>query len=304
MTDYNDLITRLRSMDGIGDIQLNELMNRKTPMVAADAIAELVDRVAYLESRLEVTPEHDIDGIAARDATIKLQDGRIAELKSECSELRGMAGAMDMFRSEMIDSGVIDINVPPMFFSESVIPRLLRLADMEKQEPVAWLVTDENINSLQIESILRLIDRSKHAHTTDIKLRINGKDEWYEADWIKHMKRSAPIPTQGEVTVITQHEPVTTVEDRYNADGKSCHITDDLPAGMPLYAAPPAAAPVRLTDENIDRALSERVPGGSEVRDWFLPHDTDRGHANILTVVRAIETFILRANGFKVEGEQ
>ena len=54
MTDYNDIITRLRSMDGIGDIQLNELMNRETPMVAADAIAELVARVAYLESRLEV----------------------------------------------------------------------------------------------------------------------------------------------------------------------------------------------------------------------------------------------------------
>ena len=100
------------------------------------------------------------------------------------------------------------------------------------------------------------------------------------------------------------HEPVTTVEDRYNDDGKSCHITDDLPAGMKLYADPPVAAPVRLTDKNIDRALSERVPGGSEVRDWFLPHDTDRGHANILTVVRAIETFVLRANGFKVEGEQ
>ena len=38
MTDYNDLITRLRSMDG------------KTPMAAADAIAELVARVSMLES--------------------------------------------------------------------------------------------------------------------------------------------------------------------------------------------------------------------------------------------------------------
>ena len=38
MTDYNDLITRLRSMDG------------KTPMAAADAIAELVERVSMLES--------------------------------------------------------------------------------------------------------------------------------------------------------------------------------------------------------------------------------------------------------------
>ena len=40
------------------------------------------------------------------------------------------------------------------------------------------------------------------------------------------------------------HEPVTTVEDRYNADGKSCHITDDLPAGMKLYARPVHAEPV------------------------------------------------------------
>ena len=48
------------------------------------------------------------------------------------------------------------------------------------------------------------------------------------------------------------HEPVTTVEDRYNADGKSCHITDDLPAGMPLYAAPPVAAPVRPNDSELE----------------------------------------------------
>lgn len=38
MTDYNDLIARLRSMDG------------KTPMEAADAIAELVSHVSMLES--------------------------------------------------------------------------------------------------------------------------------------------------------------------------------------------------------------------------------------------------------------
>ena len=38
MTDYNDIITRLRSMGG------------KTPMAAADAIAELVSHVSMLES--------------------------------------------------------------------------------------------------------------------------------------------------------------------------------------------------------------------------------------------------------------
>ena len=89
--------------------------------------------------------------------------------------------------------------------------------------------------------------------------------------------------------VITQHEPVTTVEDRYNADGKSCHITDDLPAGMPLYAAPPVAAPVRLTDFG--------------VVDLFQAWNTTDG-ASHADLILSVETFVLRANGFKVEGEQ
>ena len=85
------------------------------------------------------------------------------------------------------------------------------------------------------------------------------------------------------------HEPVTTVEDRYNADGKSCHITDDLPAGMPLYAAPPVAAPVRLTD--------------SDVVDLFQAWNTTDG-ASHADLILSVETAVLRANGFKVEGEQ
>lgn len=61
-----------------------------------------------------------------------------------------------------------------------------------QQEPVAWLITDEKINSLQVDSIQRLIDRARHAHMTDIKLRINGQDEWYQADWLKHLIRATP----------------------------------------------------------------------------------------------------------------
>ena len=85
------------------------------------------------------------------------------------------------------------------------------------------------------------------------------------------------------------HEPVTTVEDRYNADGKSCHITDDLPAGMPLYAAPPVAAPVRLTDFG--------------VVDLFQAWNTTDG-ASHADLILSVETAVLRANGFKLEGEQ
>jgi len=61
-----------------------------------------------------------------------------------------------------------------------------------KQEPVAWLLTDKNINSLQVDSIQRLINRLNHAHHTDIRVRINGQDEWFEADWLKHMVRATP----------------------------------------------------------------------------------------------------------------
>jgi len=66
-----------------------------------------------------------------------------------------------------------------------------RLAQPE-QEPVAWLLTDKNINSLQVDSIQRLIDRLKHAHHTDLFVRINGQDEWFQADWLKHMVRATP----------------------------------------------------------------------------------------------------------------
>lgn len=51
-------------------------------------------------------------------------------------------------------------------------------------------LTDENINELQVDSIRKLIERCKRAHFTDVHVRINGKWEKFEADWIKHMKES------------------------------------------------------------------------------------------------------------------
>jgi hypothetical protein len=61
-----------------------------------------------------------------------------------------------------------------------------------EQEPVAWLLTDKNINSLQVDSIQRLINRLKHAHQTDLCVRINGQYEWFQADWLKDMVRVTP----------------------------------------------------------------------------------------------------------------
>ena len=258
MTDYNDLITRLRSMDGHGDIQFNELINRRTGPEAADAIAELVARLAESEDTNKALR-------VRLGSELERANELVADLQAECSELRGMAGAMDMLRSEMIDSGVIDINVPPMFFSESIIPRLLRLADMEKQEPVAWL------------------DRSTEERP--------GDTVWLPDD-LQGMSTRGLVPLYAAPPVITQHEPVTTVEDRYNADGKSCHITDDLPAGMKLYADPPVAAPVRPNDSELEMIARAHGTGG-----WQTLGD-------MVTFARAIESAVLRANGFKLEGEQ
>lgn len=49
-------------------------------------IKELQARLAELESRLEIDERHPIDGIAARDATIKYQDERIAELEKDSAK--------------------------------------------------------------------------------------------------------------------------------------------------------------------------------------------------------------------------
>ena len=141
------------------------------------------------------------------------------------------------------------------------------------------------------------------------------------------------------------HEPVTTVEDRYNADGKSCHITDDLPAGMKLYARPVHAEPVnarllrlikkaritifdgletpcelehpasiddRMLVTEIDSAIADaEAQQAGPVRltekdqdNLSIPYVGMGGVENYRAYARAIETFVLRANGFKVEGEK
>ena len=257
-----------------GDLQQAEKSTMDDAMMAVVELVALVEklqaRVAYLESRLEVTPEHDIDGIAARDATIKLQDGRIAELEANRAELAKQALVA-------WDSG-------------------------EEWEPLAFcLCAEEN----GLDSCHELIWEGY------------PPEPWGER-WQKYEREAKRmIDLVGQYAappVITQHEPVTTVEDRYNADGKSCHITDDLPAGMPLYAAPPVAAPVRLTDEQaekVDEAIREALGDAYDcLRVWNawsygtmgpddfsqVAEDSDR--------VAEIRNAAAVALGFKLEGEQ
>lgn len=45
----------------------------------------------------------------------------------------------------------------------------------------------KDLNYLQIDSLLKLIRMAKHAHHIDVVVRINGEDQLFQADWIKHI---------------------------------------------------------------------------------------------------------------------
>ena len=127
------------------------------------------------------------------------------------------------------------------------LARELKSAKQEQGEPVAWLITDKNINTLQINSIQKLIDRARHAHHTDICLRINGQDEMYEADWLKHMvKATAPQPKQ------EQGEPLSNdpLPRACNLAGVDYQTFLKIKAYMPVCTTPQQRKP--LTFEQAD----------------------------------------------------
>src|ERR1700744_903193 len=58
-----------------------------------------------------------------------------------------------------------------------------------------WYLPWHAINDLQRESVDRLTKRAKAAHYVNLTVRINGKDEVYEADWLKHLQPIKPDET-------------------------------------------------------------------------------------------------------------
>ena len=209
-------------------------------------------------------------------AAIEALQTRLAESEDTNKALRVRLGS-ELERAKEL---VADLQVERSFL-------LSERAEREKPKPVAWL------------------DRSTEERP--------GDTVWLPDDLQVRSTRGL-VTLYAAPPVITQHEPVTTVDDRHNADGKSCHITDDLPAGMPLYAAQPVAAPVRLTDEQaekVDEAIREALGDAYDcLRVWNawsygtmgpddfsqVAEDSDR--------VAEIRNAAAVALGFKLEGEQ
>ena len=115
---------------------------------------------------------------------------QLKAMKLALEALELLTGAWQTF--DALDYGDNAITAIKEALAEHAMRETQRLGQEIEQEPVAWLLTDININSLQVDSIQRLIDRLKHALHTDLCVRINGQDEWFEADWLKHMVRVTP----------------------------------------------------------------------------------------------------------------
>lgn len=302
-----------------GGLQQAEKSTMDDAMMAVVELVALVEklqaRVAYLESRLEVTPEHDIDGIAARDATIHHQDGCISELKFRLAEAEDTNKALRVrLGSELERANERLVDLECELYSYADVPRE-RLEESRRMDELKLRVT-------QLEAELaaeRAAPEPIQCETCQGTGKINEMLSGYSfsdpsatcpdcdgSGELESIHDRIGTPLYAAPPVITQHEPVTTVDDRHNADGKSCHITDDLPAGMPLYAAPPVAAPVRLTDSQINDA------SGDGILDCLCdPYDKDESGDSYSSIphdlrrfARAIESAVLRANGFKLEGEQ
>lgn len=66
-----------------------------------------------------------------------------------------------------------------------------------------WILRGKHINEFQQASIARMVRRCKQAHFTNLDIRINGKNEAEEADWVKWLEPlyAEPVRKAGDHTV-------------------------------------------------------------------------------------------------------
>lgn len=57
-----------------------------------------------------------------------------------------------------------------------------------------WTLSKDKIISPQQASIEHAVEMAKHGHHIDIVIRINGRDETLQADWIKHLEPGVANP--------------------------------------------------------------------------------------------------------------
>jgi Protein of unknown function (DUF551) len=118
----------------------NEIGVRKG---AAAELRRLDAENKALRERLEIDPSHPIDGIAARDETIRLLDGQILALRAR---LEAPAAALAAPSAGWIS---VDVALPPkntemaIWFAESTIPSTGQYTGL-RADPNGWSYPSEN----------------------------------------------------------------------------------------------------------------------------------------------------------------
>lgn len=53
-------------------------------------------------------------------------------------------------------------------------------------------IPDEHLNDLMRGNLVKLVERLKHAHMVELRVRNNGTWQEFEADWLKHLRFQEP----------------------------------------------------------------------------------------------------------------
>lgn len=281
MTYHKDLIARLRRMDGMGDIQLNELMNRKTPLEAEDAIESLqASRDAMVRNLEPVEKDRDEQAMRA-EAAEQLATARLHTIH----RLQGEASSAKVERDALA----------------------ARLKELEGQEPVAWVDVKDSYEGPYSFNGMNLLPVGKHhlfarpvpAEQAPPATRPGWRDiNDIVADREKDPSKAAALD-RARARLADQSVPAEPVNARLVEALKRCKF-DSLNmslADLKFLRDALAAAdtqqsdPVRLTNEEIVEAKRRAVH-----YDCMVPF------AQSIAFARAIESAVLRKQGYKVEG--
>ena len=119
MSDYSELKRVAEELIAANDLFFNESPqcnevgdawsladDRFTEAASPEVILALIAENERLKNRLEVDPRHDYDGISTRDATVKVLDEQVDQLKAENEQLKAENERLSTENSE-IESAAI-----------------------------------------------------------------------------------------------------------------------------------------------------------------------------------------------------
>ena len=113
MSDYSELKRVAEELIAANDLFFNESPqcnevgdawsladDRFTEAASPEVILALIAENERLKNRLEVDPRHDYDGISTRDATVKVLDEQVDQLKADNERLRADYAGLARFNPE------------------------------------------------------------------------------------------------------------------------------------------------------------------------------------------------------------